>query len=152
MTQQTTVCVHATTIAWEGQGVLILGASGSGKSTLALHLMALGCDLVADDQTQLSCENQQLIARCPDAIKGKVEARGFGILNANSVQEAQIICAVDLDLTEAQRLPDLKTIDFCGQNIRLFHKPGIEVLPFALLQYLKITPAQNEKVKSSAHD
>lgn len=144
--------MHATTIAWEGKGALILGASGSGKSTLALHLMALGCDLVADDQTQLFCEDKQLFARCPDAIKGQIEARGFGILNANSVEKAQIICAIDLDLNEEQRLPDLKTIDLCGQNIRLFHKPGIEVLPFALLQYLKGIPVLNEKVISSAHD
>ena len=114
--------------------------------------MALGCDLVADDQTQLSSVDKHLIARCPDAIKGQIEARGFGILNANSVEKAQIICAIDLDLNEEQRFPELKTIELCGQNIRLFHKPGIEVLPFVLLQYLKGIPVLKEKVISSSHD
>ena len=34
--------LHATTIALEGQGLMILGPSGSGKSSLALELMAVG--------------------------------------------------------------------------------------------------------------
>lgn len=133
-------CIHATTIALHGRGVVILGASGTGKSALALQLMALGCDLVADDQTELSLEPQGLIARCPEAIKGKIEARGFGILNAKAVTQASVICAVDLNTEEDHRLPHEKYTTLCDASIRLFHKTGIEVLPFALLQYLKDAP------------
>ncbi len=129
--------VHATTIAWQGHGALILGASGSGKSSLALQMMALGCDLIADDQTEITFEEGQLIARCPSAIQGKIEARGFGILNVKTQVMAQLVCAVTLDVAEEKRLPDPKFITLCGQELRLFHMPGIEVLPFGLLQYLK---------------
>lgn len=136
-------CIHATTIAWRGQGALILGASGSGKSRLALHLMAHGCDLVADDRTELCTRNNGLIARCPTAIQGKIEARGFGILSATASESAQICCAVDLDKIEKSRLPEIHSTEYLGISIRLFHNPGIEVLPFALLQYLKSEAMRN---------
>jgi len=71
---------HATVVAWAGSGVMIIGKPGSGKTSLALHLMALGCDLVADDRTELYKQGDQLVARCPLAIQGQIEARGFGIL------------------------------------------------------------------------
>lgn len=130
--------LHSTTISWRGHAAIILGDSGRGKSGLALHMMALGCDLVADDQTELSIEAGKIIARCPDAIKGQIEARGFAILNAHSNPKAQIACAVDLNIDEEKRLPEEKFMTLCGVNVRVFHKCGIEVLPFAILQYLKM--------------
>ena len=46
--------LHATCVAVDGRGLLILGPSGSGKSALALQLIALGAQLVADDRTRVS--------------------------------------------------------------------------------------------------
>jgi len=69
--------IHATTVAWQGRGALIIGNSGSGKSALALHMMALGCDLIADDQTLLERSMNQITARCPTVIQGQIEARGL---------------------------------------------------------------------------
>lgn len=144
------VCIHATTVAWQGRGVLILGRSGSGKSALALNLLALGCDLVADDQTELTCVANTLIANCPKAIKGRIEARGFGILTAETACDVAITCAIDLDATEDQRLPDKKSVNFCDLEIRLFHKTDITVLPFAILQYLKSQTLAQEQSRFSA--
>lgn len=129
--------IHATTIALNGAGALIVGASGSGKSTLALHMMALGCDLVADDQTLLTVDGARLIASAPPAIRGQIEARRFGILPARPISNAPLACCVLLDASETQRLPELRQADYCGIALRVFHNPGTEVLPYALLQYLK---------------
>ena len=128
---------HATVVAWAGSGVMIIGKPGSGKTSLALHLMALGCDLVADDRTELYKQGDQLVARCPLAIQGQIEARGFGILQTPFIVNAVIVCVVDLDQTEQKRLPEHKTTTLCGVTLPFFHKADIGVLPFALLQYLK---------------
>ena len=61
--------VHATCVAlrqgktW--RAVLLRGPSGAGKSDLALRLIETGWRLVADDQTELSCQGKQLIATAP---------------------------------------------------------------------------------------
>lgn len=129
--------IHASTIALNGAGALILGASGRGKSTLALQMMGLGCALVADDRTCLHIREGQLVASPPKAIAGQIEVRRFAILPAAHLSSAHIVCAVDLDHGEKQRLPDPSETVICGKALRLFHNPGKEVLPFALLQYLK---------------
>ena len=41
--------LHATAIAINGAGVLLLGPSGSGKSDLALRLIDRGAVLISDD-------------------------------------------------------------------------------------------------------
>jgi HPr kinase/phosphorylase len=46
--------LHASCIALEGRGLLILGPSGAGKSSLAIRMMALGASLVSDDRTLVS--------------------------------------------------------------------------------------------------
>ena len=63
--------LHASTVAFRGRGVVILGASGSGKSALALELMALGAGLVADDRTLVEVQDGALVASCPPAISGR---------------------------------------------------------------------------------
>ena len=66
--------VHASCVACDGAGVLILGASGAGKSGLALNLMALGAALVADDRVVLSREGDVVLAACPLPLRGLIEA------------------------------------------------------------------------------
>ncbi|MEF9600929.1 HPr kinase/phosphatase C-terminal domain-containing protein, partial [Paracoccus sp. PXZ] len=72
--------LHASCIAHRGRGLLILGPSGAGKSTLALEMMAFGATLVADDRTILRREGGRIVADAPDSIRGRIEARGVGIL------------------------------------------------------------------------
>ncbi|MEM9638850.1 MAG: hypothetical protein AAGA94_14475, partial [Pseudomonadota bacterium] len=54
--------LHASCVACQGRAVLILGRSGQGKSGLALQLMAYGADLVADDRTQVTVQDERLWA------------------------------------------------------------------------------------------
>ena len=89
----------------ERAAVLILGPSGAGKSTLALALMAIGGELVADDRTDLSVSQGRLIADCPPALRGMIEARGLGVLAATYNGPSEVTLLVDLGATEPQRLP-----------------------------------------------
>jgi HPr kinase/phosphorylase len=127
------LCLHASCVAYDGRAVLILGKSGAGKSSLALQLLGLGCDLVADDQTLI---DPDLTARCPDAIAGKIEARGVGILAAPHVT-ATIALVVDLDTEETERLPAWHNLHLHDSNIPLLRKSNAIHFPFAILQYLK---------------
>lgn len=137
--------LHACSVAWGARGLLITGPSGSGKSSLTLQLMALGCTLVADDRTNVFVRGEQLIARCPEPIVGQIEARGFGILRADTLPETTICAIADLSQTESHRLPLPQTRVIQGIVLRQFHKCANEVFPFALLQYLK-TGMQDESL------
>ena len=128
---------HGTTVAWDGRGLLIIGASGAGKSALALDLMALGCVLVADDRTALSAEDGAVIARCPPAISGLIEARGVGLLRAETAAQARLVAVLDLDHCETDRLPGPRDITLLGIPVPLLHNPAWGIKASALLQYLK---------------
>jgi HPr kinase/phosphorylase len=129
--------LHASCVALGDRAVLILGPAGSGKSTLALMLMAHGAGLVADDRTELRSVSGRLRARAPDSIRGKIEARGMGILAAAPVPEAEVVLAVDLERRETERLPSPRRLTVLGQEIDLLHKVESPAFPAAVLQYLR---------------
>ena len=129
--------VHASCVAWQGRGVLILGRSGAGKSALALQLMAFGADLVADDRTELHAESDVLTARPPATIEGLIEARGVGLLRAAFVPQAEIALVVDLDQTETDRLPPEREISLLGISRPLALAVPQAHFPAAILCYLK---------------
>jgi HPr kinase/phosphorylase len=130
--------IHATTVALNGRAVVILGPSGSGKSSLGLMLMAWGCDLVADDRTLVSRAGSRLIAQCPPTIRGLIEARGTGLLRAVPMPQASIVLAVDMNPVRPQRLPSLSDWQALGVNLPLLHNSGASHFPAAILQYLKV--------------
>jgi HPr kinase/phosphorylase len=128
--------LHASAVAIGGRAVLITGPSGSGKSGLALQLIALGARLVADDGVILRSEGGQLLARAPDAIRGLIEARGVGLLNAEPLDDVPLSFVVDLGTSETERLPPRRTTTLLGVVLPLLHK--VESLHFAaaVRQYL----------------
>ncbi|MBN2630221.1 MAG: HPr kinase/phosphatase C-terminal domain-containing protein [Rhodobacteraceae bacterium] len=128
--------LHATTVAFDGQGVLIRGASGAGKSALGLQLMALGAVLVADDQTVLHRQGDQLIATCPPGLTGLIEARGIGLLNAPWVAQAVLRLVVDLDRLEAARLPDWHQTGLLGRSLSLVLRSESAHFPAAIRHYV----------------
>lgn len=127
--------VHASAVAFGSRGVLIRGASGSGKSSLALQLMHLGATLIADDQTDLYHDNGALWGRAPDTIEGLIEARGVGLLRADTAP-SPIILAVDLDQVETQRLPPRRSIKVLDTDLPCLHKVESPAWPAAIAQYL----------------
>ena len=136
---QAPLVLHASAVALEGRGLLLMGASGRGKSALALELMAMGADLVADDRTELwpDPDGAGVVLRCPAPIAGMIEARGVGLLRAACVAEARAVLAVDLDVTETERLPPFRQIRLLGNVLPLVHGSAARHFPAALLHYLR---------------
>jgi serine kinase of HPr protein (carbohydrate metabolism regulator) len=97
--------IHASTVAIDGRAVLITGASGSGKSDLTLRLLDRGFTLVSDDQTIVKKTGTKLCASAPATIRGKLEVRGVGIVEMDSIDEVPVALVVEL-ASEIQRLPD----------------------------------------------
>ena len=97
--------VHASTVAADGRAVLITGPSGAGKSDLALRLLDRGFTLVSDDQTIVRREGDRLIATAPPTISGKLEIRGIGIIDMETLSNVPVALLVELT-SDIQRLPD----------------------------------------------
>jgi HPr kinase/phosphorylase len=131
------VQVHASAVSVGGSCVLILGRSGSGKSALALQLMAHGATLVADDWTDISVRGGRPFASAPAAIRGRIEARGIGLLAAETVAEAEIRLVVDLDQVETDRLPPERVTEIAGVSVPCVHRSDSTHFAAAILQYLK---------------
>ena len=129
--------MHASCVAVNGRGVLIIGASGTGKSALALQLIAYGADLIADDQTQIALHDQHLIATCPPQLSGMIEARGLGLLYSPPRPSAILAIVVDLDQTEPQRLPPKRIISLLGVSLPLVLGAKSNHFPASVLCYLK---------------
>jgi HPr kinase/phosphorylase len=132
-----TLTLHATTVAVDGQGILITGPAGAGKSSLALSLMALGARLVADDRTILTAEGEVLVATCPPTLQGMIEARGIGILRADPVAAVVVTVAVDMGQIETNRLPDPRDVTYLGRMVPLVLGQRLPHFPSALLHYVR---------------
>jgi HPr kinase/phosphorylase len=129
--------IHASAVGIKGQGLLILGPSGSGKSALALTLMAAGAGLVADDRVILRVEGDHLMAECPPALAGRIEARGIGILRAEPAGPVPITQVVDLGQAETHRLPPCRRITLLGLARPLVLGPWTPHLAPALMQLMR---------------
>ncbi len=115
---------HATCVAINRKGILIMGPSGSGKSDLALRLIERGAVLVADDQVELTAEKGDLIARSPQTIKGLIEARYIGPLRAPVLDACPI--AVILEPGTPERMPELQTRTLLGIELPILILPYLE--------------------------
>lgn len=129
--------LHASAVAVDGRGLLILGASGAGKSGLALRMMALGARLVADDRVAVERRGEALVASAPPVLRGVIEARGIGLLNAESLAEAALALAVDLDRPAAARMPQPREFAYHDLSIELIFGREIPNLDAILVQLLR---------------
>lgn len=128
--------IHASAVAFDGRGLLILGRSGSGKSSLSLELLALGGTLIADDRVCVWRDDDRVMADAPAALSGLIEARGVGLLNASPAGPMPITLICDLDQSNDARLPPARHYDLMGVAISLVTGPLRPHLGVALRQYL----------------
>jgi HPr kinase/phosphorylase len=116
--------VHASCVIVGEAGILIRGASGSGKSTLARELLdraeasGLFSRLVCDDRVALSCKHGRIIARTVLPIAGRLEIRGFGIVDRAWEPAAVVRLVVDCGVAPL-RMPEAEGLqtDVCGVTL-----------------------------------
>ena len=138
-----TSLVHATCISLEDGAALLLGPSGVGKSDLALRCVMqparldgrmLSARLVADDQVILERRAASLWARPPQAIAGKLEVRGLGIIDVPHTPEARVRLLVRLvDAGEIERLPESSETDVLGLTL-----PVVRIAPLEASAPVKV--------------
>ena len=115
--------LHASAVAFDGRGCLIIGAAGSGKSTLAMEMIAVGGQLVADDRTVVDLVDGALMLDSPAQIAGQIEVRGIGLLSVPHAS-AHLALIVDLD-RRAPRLPPPRFHHLLGQQCPVILAKGI---------------------------
>jgi serine kinase of HPr protein (carbohydrate metabolism regulator) len=132
MTTPSSEMLHASTVAIDGQAVLITGVSGSGKSDLALRLIDRGAKLISDDYTLLTRVGMLLMASSPATINGKLEVRGIGIIECETLDTAPAALIVRIDEVPL-RMPEDNM-----QNIAGIAVPVIALAPFEASAPIKV--------------
>jgi len=118
--------VHGTSVALDGEGVLLRGPSGCGKSDLALRLIDEGARLVADDQTELRLEGGDIAMSAPATIAGQIEVRGIGLMRVPYVAAAPLRMVIDLvPSAEVERMPEPSACTLLGRSV-----PRLALAPF----------------------
>jgi HPr kinase/phosphorylase len=116
--------VQGTCVAIDGLGVLLRGPSGSGKSDLALRLIDAGGALVADDLCEIRRDGGQLLADLPAGVdpsfRGRIEARGLGLLSLPHLGPVPLVLVADLRPGSAsERLPEPDRVQYLGLALPL---------------------------------
>ncbi|MGC1470912.1 MAG: aldolase [Sphingorhabdus sp.] len=128
-----TALVHATAVAIDGQGILLVGASGSGKSDLALRLIDRGAVLVCDDYCDIIEGSAGPEIHAKTSIRGKIEVRGVGICSIDYVPSAPLSMVLQLDQAP-DRLPAFDDrIELAGWSV-----PCVRLAPFEMSGPLKV--------------
>jgi len=141
--------IHASAVLVGARAVLIQGPSGSGKSRLALALLQAAAQglipfarLVADDRAHVAAVHGRLLVRPAEALAGLIEVRGLGIQRMPYEPVAVVGLLVELEQTDAERLPDAvaQRAEIAGIALpRLAVGAGADPLP-QVLAALQTTP------------
>ncbi len=119
--------LHGSCTALAGDGVLLLGPPGAGKSDLLLRLLGRGWSLVADDQVELTAEDDALLASPPAALRGMLEVRGLGLLRDLPVAApVRLRLVVTLQEQVPPRLPDPAEWEAGGHRLPRVALRGLE--------------------------
>ncbi|OAF17090.1 HPr kinase/phosphorylase [Bradyrhizobium neotropicale] len=134
--------VHASAVKVGHLAVLIRGPSGAGKSRLAFDLILAGragvvekAILVGDDRVHLATVGDEIEVRPSSMLAGLIEIRGLGIRQCDYVEHATVGLVVDLDASDAERLPPpeaLKTRIFGVEIPRIPVASGYSPLPLVV--------------------
>jgi serine kinase of HPr protein (carbohydrate metabolism regulator) len=135
-----TLAIEGTAVALNGAALLLTGKSGSGKSDLALRLIDVGAKLIADDRVELVALEGALHCRAPKdmppSLKGRIEARGVGIVAAPVADgPVRLQWVVELVAPEkVERLPPAESRRFLGHDVPLLRLAPFEASTVAKLR------------------
>ena len=137
-----TETVHASAVALDDSGLLIIGPAGSGKSSLAIEMIAMGAELIGDDMVALSAKGGEIFAAAAPGARGQIEARNVGILTCPLRDGAvKVDLVVDLGDEETDRLPFVEWHEHAGGKARKQRKkrkaPGERVPLDAILVHFE---------------
>lgn len=121
----------------DGAGVLFRGLPGAGKSDLALRFIDAGAMLIADDRVVLARTGDGVTAAAPDAIAGRLEVRGLGIVTLPYAAATPVRLVIDLVSDRlVERLPTAAETVLLGEAV-----PVLELAPFEASTPAKIRMA-----------
>lgn len=108
--------IHASSVIYGTKGLLILGVSGAGKSSLVLEILEntnVFSRLIGDDRVYLENNHQRLLCSPHPQLMGKLEVRGFGIIDLAYEPQAVIHGIIQLEEAEV-RLPIADSMEIMG--------------------------------------
>ena len=114
---------HANALLVNGHGILVRGASKQGKSTLTLALIDAArvrgwpMQLIGDDRILLYPEAGGVMAEGHPAIAGKLELRGFGIVDLPFAKCGRVELVIDLVAGDASAPLKPGQTELFGQKI-----------------------------------
>lgn len=131
--------IDGVAVAIEDQAILLRGRSGSGRSDLALRLIDEGARLISDEQVELHRRGDRVFvgppAAMPANLRGRIEARGLGLVPVPHVSEPKALAwVIDMAVADSiDRLPGSCEADYLGVAI-----PLLTLDPFAISATAKL--------------
>jgi HPr kinase/phosphorylase len=130
--------LHATAVAINGEGVLLLGPSGCGKSDLALRLIDRGAVLISDDGVLVDADDPLPILRTAPNIAGMIEMRGVGIVKMPFADAVPLHLVVQLGATPDRMPPEGQQMEIVGNAVRTIMLSAFEAsAPLKIEQALR---------------
>jgi HPr kinase/phosphorylase len=111
--------IYGNCIDINGNGIIILGKSGTGKSDITYRLICNhGAKLVSDDHIIIEKNENELVAKTVENIKGLIEIRNIGIIKTDYLEKTNIKLIIELEEKEnLERMPENEFLEI--NNIKI---------------------------------
>jgi serine kinase of HPr protein (carbohydrate metabolism regulator) len=100
-----TETVQTACVAVNGRAVLIESRSDEARTDLTLRMIDRNAVLVADDCTICQRQDGALLARAPDASRGRIDVRGLGVVELSYAERVPVDLLVVI-LDSPPRFPE----------------------------------------------